>query len=661
MRRVRALARASALPLILLAGCSVITKFDRGQAIEATAELCADGIDNDEDGLKDCQDWKCLSQPSCCDLPTVVLDDSFQAPAACACPSAGAPSCAALADDACAPSADKWTSWGSPSPRVCAGGLVSCKEQDCYDVGLISRESVALEPGVKLRVTFSGPPEVRGRFTAALTFQDTAPALSDEACLPITPIAAVAAIEMVASAGTAPDTAAGAATAGAAPASDFLLQFGASVVQRVPGTTGATHDVTIGVDDTRHVEFEIDGTLFKTGAAQVIPSAGQPVHVALYGRGMTSHVSRVRLSHGAKCEDQAAWSVPAGDAVPPPSSLAAPTTQWENLAVFRPSIAATPPDGNRLFLAYSGCANAGSPTCVSNEGGAAIADDVNDTFVANTCSFVSTSGGACPTGAFDFNSPLFPGASSMVNHYDVGMGFTADPAAPADPAAAATPMVLLALVSQPAVVNGVEGREIRPIMTRSWSDMTPDAWRWQHYPSTDASASVLTAGGPGRWDEREVCCASFVLHDGKQMVWYSGRGADDVWRIGEATLMPDGSFTESAANPVLGAGPTGAIDQDGVSDPAVVWDDRRGLFRMWYVAHDSLQVTSISLAVSTDGVTWHRYPGNPVIRAGAVGLRTIANPTVLLGDDGLRMWVDGESVAHPGLGIFELRNSGAAP
>src|SRR3569832_1152850 len=129
-------------------GCSVITSFDRGAAVEDGVAFCSDGLDNDQNGLTDCQDWKCIAQPSCCDVPTVVLEDDLTSPShSCASP------CGGDGDAACAFSAEMWDVWGTPLPRESLGGFVSCKQQDCYDVGILSKASVVLEAGVEVAVT----------------------------------------------------------------------------------------------------------------------------------------------------------------------------------------------------------------------------------------------------------------------------------------------------------------------------------------------------------------------------------------------------------------------------------------------------------------------------------------------------------------------------
>jgi hypothetical protein len=327
--------------------------------------------------------------------------------------------------------------------------------------------------------------------------------------------------------------------------------------------------------------------------------------------------------------------------------------------VFRPSIAASTTGAGPPLLAYSGCPNAGFSTCSYTAGGAAIALSSGAMFLPNPSAFVSTSGAASMHGTFDHSYPLFQ--SSLFNEYDVGIGFIDDPLLVG--ATPGSPQVLVAMVSQSLVQPGV-GEKLVPIVSRA-SQTASVGQVWDYYlKGADGNpiATPIPAGPPGSWDS-QVCCASIDGRNYPIQIWYSGLGTDTIWRIGHAELGIDGRVIKSPNNPILTEGPSGSADQRGVSDPSVVWDDgaNRKFYRMWYVAHDSLDQTSISLAVSLDGIQWMRNPANPVIRAGDVGLRTIANPTVLLGDDGMRMWVEGENASTPGLSIFELRNGGVLP
>ena len=70
--------------------CELIGNFDLTRVTESTEALCSDSVDNDGDGLTDCQDWKCLGLSVCCNMPVVVLADDFNG-AACAAQSCDAP------------------------------------------------------------------------------------------------------------------------------------------------------------------------------------------------------------------------------------------------------------------------------------------------------------------------------------------------------------------------------------------------------------------------------------------------------------------------------------------------------------------------------------------------------------------------------------------
>src|SRR5262245_48981453 len=149
--------------LVLLApACSLATDFDRAKTVEQTAVLCSDSIDNDADGLADCQDWKCAGQPACCTIPVIVLDDDFENDPC------SALSCTSGAS--CPASPERWQAWGSPMPQVCDGAFVSGKQEQCYDIGLLSHESVPLRPGLVVAAGFAGLPEVHGRVAIGVTF-----------------------------------------------------------------------------------------------------------------------------------------------------------------------------------------------------------------------------------------------------------------------------------------------------------------------------------------------------------------------------------------------------------------------------------------------------------------------------------------------------------
>jgi hypothetical protein len=113
-------------------------------------------------------------------------------------------------------------------------------------------------------------------------------------------------------------------------------------------------------------------------------------------------------------------------------------------------------------------------------------------------------------------------------------------------------------------------------------------------------------------------------------------------------------------NPVLREGDSEAPDARGLLEPEVVHDPGRGLYLMWYAARALFDESSICHAVSTDGVTWHRFPSNPVVKAGSVGLSTMGSPAVDWSPGRIRMWVHGTDTSVT-TRIYGLVNGGEAP
>ncbi len=86
-------------------------------------------------------------------------------------------------------------------------------------------------------------------------------------------------------------------------------------------------------------------------------------------------------------------------------------------------------------------------------------------------------------------------------------------------------------------------------------------------------------------------------------------------------------------NPVLT--PSQAWDSGWVATPDVLYDG--GIYKMWY--QGCVQTCSIGYAVSTDGITWTPYAGNPVVAANASSWDTyVYFPQVIHDSSGYRMW-----------------------
>ncbi|MBI5481044.1 MAG: hypothetical protein HY906_19455 [Deltaproteobacteria bacterium] len=173
---------------------------------------------------------------------------------------------------------------------------------------------------------------------------------------------------------------------------------------------------------------------------------------------------------------------------------------------------------------------------------------------------------------------------------------------------------------------------------------------------------VLPVGLAGTWDDARICCPSAVRRDDGQVVlWYAGQSKGEeraTWSIGLATSMDGLAFTKHAANPVLGEGQLEEFDGRGVSEPEVAWDQRSQMYRMWYTAHAFLGDQSLGHAASSDGVSWQKYPQNPVVTQDLVGLELIGSPAVLADEGELRMSIHGRQPGSRKLSIDEVRNLG---
>jgi predicted GH43/DUF377 family glycosyl hydrolase len=208
----------------------------------------------------------------------------------------------------------------------------------------------------------------------------------------------------------------------------------------------------------------------------------------------------------------------------------------------------------------------------------------------------------------------------------------------------------------------------------------------------DPANPVVTRGAADTWDDYSVH-APVVIHDGSEFrMWYSGDDGDTN-PVGYAT-SPDGStWTKHQSNPIMDVGPQGNFDdlgvwpgtlifdgdvyrmwytgekdlvadydwrigyaesEDGFSwtrrsepvlDPGHGWDGNLVYFpkvivegathHMWYVGHSG-SALRIGYAVSSDGVQWTRYLGNPVVK----GVSHAVMPADV--DGGFDMWYRGE-------------------
>lgn len=156
---------------------------------------------------------------------------------------------------------------------------------------------------------------------------------------------------------------------------------------------------------------------------------------------------------------------------------------------------------------------------------------------------------------------------------------------------------------------------------------------WSKHPGNP----VLDNGPVNSWDSESVAGHS-VYYDGvSYQMWYTGYGGSPFEdRIGHATSLDGISWTKNPVNPVLEGGPD-SYDLHGVGAPTVIYD---GLtYHMWYCGQYDKQ--QICYATSPNGITWTKYPGNPVLNVGDPGLwddESIIGATVLQSGATYQAW-----------------------
>ena len=139
-----------------------------------------------------------------------------------------------------------------------------------------------------------------------------------------------------------------------------------------------------------------------------------------------------------------------------------------------------------------------------------------------------------------------------------------------------------------------------------------DATHWTKYSGNP----VFEPGSSGSWDSSGIE-AVWVIKDGDiYKMWYTGFQETVIGGIGYATSNDGTNWTKHEGNPVLGPGPHGSWESAWISDPIVIKDG--ATYKMWYTAGAG-SVGGIGYAISNDGISWTKYSGNPVLGPGPHG------------------------------------------
>jgi predicted GH43/DUF377 family glycosyl hydrolase len=161
---------------------------------------------------------------------------------------------------------------------------------------------------------------------------------------------------------------------------------------------------------------------------------------------------------------------------------------------------------------------------------------------------------------------------------------------------------------------------------------------------TDQGASVLAVGPYDSWDERGVADPYVIRAGAMYYMFYLGMDRAQRQRLGVAMSEDGVKWHKLRANPILELGEYGAFDSNGLGEPAV-WA-ARGYYWMLYTGRDRAEVRRLGLARSRDGVRWEKLP---MVIAGEQpwDSKVICDPTVIADGDRITVWFGGGDVARP--------------
>jgi hypothetical protein len=141
----------------------------------------------------------------------------------------------------------------------------------------------------------------------------------------------------------------------------------------------------------------------------------------------------------------------------------------------------------------------------------------------------------------------------------------------------------------------------------------------------------------GDWNGDWLGSCSVIKDGDTYKMWCSAGSEINGESIGYAD-SPDGLvWSLSSSNPLLAKGSLDSWEGGGVAHPTVL--ATAGGFQMWYVGLDVLGRGAIGYASSSDGLTWQKHGGNPVLSPGVYDRSSIGFPTVVQdGPNDYKMW-----------------------
>ena len=141
----------------------------------------------------------------------------------------------------------------------------------------------------------------------------------------------------------------------------------------------------------------------------------------------------------------------------------------------------------------------------------------------------------------------------------------------------------------------------------------------------NAGNPILAPGTSGSFDAISVVSTAVVRAEGKYLLYYSGDSGSG-YKVGLATSSDGKTFLKFAGNPIISDGANASVIRDGQG------------FRMWYVGEGGIRH-----ATSTDGRYWNKDPAGLVLANGTAGAWDAAfrHVNVMREGDTYKMWYSG--------------------
>lgn len=146
---------------------------------------------------------------------------------------------------------------------------------------------------------------------------------------------------------------------------------------------------------------------------------------------------------------------------------------------------------------------------------------------------------------------------------------------------------------------------------------SPDGLTW-------SDPIIVLGPNPDSGWEDDINRISVIRHDGLYHMWYSGQVCGQIVNRAHEFLMDDsrafswigyatsddGIHWNCRPQPVLK--PSEPWEKQSLMCPHVLYDEEKGLLRMWYSGGGWFEPDAIGYAESEDGIHWTKYPNNPI-------------------------------------------------